>query len=352
MLGPELINFTARPTPIFLEGSVAIQVAAQAAKDLGLKDGQIVQAVIAARGDMLKLVLNKRELDWPGAGRFKPGDQIELRVKVSPLGHTLVPVARAASTAVSAGPTSLSPRLLSLLHRPDQPSVLATLMRQGGLDSLLGQLGSDAAQLRLTLLHSMVRLSPEVIRRGLANSGLFGEALLGAGAVPSGLDLKQTLRALLRLLPAKSPIIGELERAVDEIEGRQLESVQAQQVREASYSFVMPFVDANPVAIEFRRGPINRLSDTADWVINLHTDSEALGELWLKTTLKSAGSIEMTMWAPRPGVAQMAENAASELEYELKRFGLTLVKLSVLNAPRPSSREGVAGSGQMVDIST
>jgi hypothetical protein len=61
VLGPELINLTARPTPIFLEGSAAVQLTQQAAKDLGLKDGQIVQGVIAARGDLLKLLVNGKE---------------------------------------------------------------------------------------------------------------------------------------------------------------------------------------------------------------------------------------------------------------------------------------------------
>ncbi len=96
MLGPELINLIARPTPIFLEGSASIQLTQQAAKDLGLKDGQIVQGVLAARGDLLKLVLNNKELEWSGSNRFKPGDKLDFRVETNLFGRALIPLARAA----------------------------------------------------------------------------------------------------------------------------------------------------------------------------------------------------------------------------------------------------------------
>jgi hypothetical protein len=143
-----------------------------------------------------------------------------------------------------------------------------------------------------------------------------------------------------------------LEGAIDEVESRQLESLQAQQSKELSYSFVLPFMDANAVEVELYRGALNLSDEGVDWVINLHTKSPGLGELWLKTTLNSAANIEMVMWAPRADVAERAREAASELEYELQRFGLNLEKLDVLNAPRPSLSEGLGGSGQVVDVST
>ena len=139
---------------------------------------------------------------------------------------------------------------------------------------------------------------------------------------------------------------------IDEVESRQLESLQAQQSKELSYSFVLPFMDANAVEIELYREALNLSGVGGDWVINLHTESPGLGELWLKTTLKSAANIEMVMWAPRIDVAERAREATSELEYELQRFGLNLEKLDVLNAPRPSLSDGLGGSGQVVDVST
>ena len=356
MLGPELINLTARPTPIFLEGSAAIQLTQQAAKDLGLKDGQIVQGVIAARGDLLKLLINNKELEWPGSSRFKLGDKLDFRVDSSIFGRSLVPIRGLTTSPGNTPPAIPSPALLQLMHRPDQPSVLAGLFKSGGIEALAAQLGGSE-QLRASLMLSMAKLSmeklsPMSVKRGLSNSGLFGEQLLASGVVRQGPDPKQLLRSLLRNAPLQSAIGAELKGAIDEVESKQLESLQAQQSRELSYSFVLPFMDANAVEIELYREASNSAAEDQEWIINLHTESPSLGELWLKTTLQSAASIQMVMWAPRVDVADRAREAASELQYELQRFGLTLEKLDVLNARRPSASEGLSGSGQMVDLST
>ena len=355
MLGPEQINLSPRLTPIFLEGSASIPLSEPAAKALGLKDGQIIQAVIAARGALLKLILNNKELEWPGSSRFKPGDKLDFRVETRIFGRTLVLIGRSPTSANSpllSNPLSPpSARLLSLMHRPGQPSILAGLFKLGGFDALAGQV-SGREQLGASLLLSMAKLSPQMVKRGLANSGLFGEQQIAVGTATQGLDIKQLLRSLLRSMPLQSPLRADLEGAVDEVESRQLESLQAQQSKELSYSFVLPFMDAHAVEIELYREALNLSSAGADWVINLHTKSPGLGELWLKTTLKSAANIEMVMWAPRVDVAERAREAASELEYELQRFGLNLEKLDVLNAPRPSLSEGLGGSGQVVDVST
>ena len=252
MLGPELINLTARPTPIFLEGSASIQLTQSAAKDLGLKDGQIIQGVLATRADLLKLIVNNKELEWSASGRFKPGDKLDFRVESSIFGRALVPLGRTATSAASSPLAPTSPGLLSLLHRPQQPSVLASLFKQGGLDALTAQL-SGTEQLRANLLLSMAKLSPQMVKRGLSQSGLFGEQRIASGVAAGagvGLDIKQMLRSLLRNTPVQSPFSAELKGAIDEVESRQLESLQAQQSRELSYSFVLPFMDANAVEIE------------------------------------------------------------------------------------------------------
>ena len=351
MLGPEQINLSPRLTPIFLEGSASIPLSDPAAKALGLKDGQIIQAVIAARGALLKLILNNKELEWPGSSRFKPGDKLDFRVETSIFGRSLVLIGRPMTSASNNSSPPPSARLLSLMHRPAQPSILAGMLKLGGFDTLRAQI-SGSEQLCANLLLSMAKLSPQMVKRGLANSGLFGEQRIAVGAVTQGLDIKQLLRSLLRSMPLQSPFRSDLEGAIDEVESRQLESLQAQQSKELSYSFVLPFMDANAVEIELYREALNLSGAGRDWVINLHTESPGLGELWLKTTLKSAANIEMVMWAPRIDVAERAREATSELEYELQRFGLNLEKLDVLNAPRPSLSEGLGGSGQVVDVST
>ncbi len=91
MLGPEQVNLAVRPTPIFLEGVVAIQITEEVAKDLGLKDGQIVRGIFGYRGTVLRLSINNRELSGFVGGQFKAGDKLDLRVTNN--GRALQPLA-------------------------------------------------------------------------------------------------------------------------------------------------------------------------------------------------------------------------------------------------------------------
>jgi len=76
VLGPEQMNFALRPTPIFLEGVVAVKISEQMAKEFGLRDNQVVRGILQDRSGILKLILNNREFDWTGGKRFKAGDNI------------------------------------------------------------------------------------------------------------------------------------------------------------------------------------------------------------------------------------------------------------------------------------
>jgi hypothetical protein len=87
-------------------------------------------------------------------------------------------------------------------------------------------------------------------------------------------------------------------------------------------------------------------------VINLHTDSDDIGKLWLKTTVTSDLYIAMTIWADLLDTAAKATEAASGLEKSLEEFGLKLTNLTILNASRPLVDSGFATPGHVLDIKT
>ena len=358
MLGPEQINVSPRPPPVPMEGIAAARVSEQVAKAIGLKDNQIVRGIIEDRGGLLKLVLNNRELDWDGSKRFKPGDRIDFRVESSIYGRSLRPVTggevKVASAAIPVPPAlGASPRLLSLLYRPVQPSTINQLFRPQTMAPFIDQLAAaNARQSADQLIASMQRITPDAVRSGLLSSGLFGEyMLMQQGA--SRPDIKQFLRSLLKATaPNQTRVITELTSAIDEIESRQIEGLQAQQNREVSYHFVLPFFDANPVSVHIEREANYADDGEADWVINLHTETDSLGELWLKTTLKVNSKIEMIFWADRPGAVDIARAASADLKRRLRDFGLELSKLTLLDARRPSIDSSLSGPGQVVDVRT
>ena len=170
MLGPEQLNFATRPTPIFLEGVVAVRISEQMAKNVGLRDNQIIRGVIENRNGLLKLMFNNQEFEWSASKNFKPGDKIDFRYESSVYGRSLRAISQAPTPGISSAPlsstvlsptvlsstglastgasslTGTSPRLLSLLYRPDQPSMLSQLFKPGGLELLLSQVAHIPAQ--------------------------------------------------------------------------------------------------------------------------------------------------------------------------------------------------------------
>ena len=196
MLGPEQINVTHRPTPIFLEGTTPVRVTEEIALQLGLKDGQTVRAVIENRGDLLRLILNQRDLNWSGSSRFKPGDKVDLKVSFGANGVTLTPVAASTGQNVAKPLINMLPTsLLSLVHRPNQAAILNSVLKPGGLDQVLGYVGArEWAQKLEQLKTSMGRLTPSAVKQGLASSGLFGESLLISGRHSPKPDLKQVAK--------------------------------------------------------------------------------------------------------------------------------------------------------------
>ena len=358
MLGPEQINFASRPTPAFLDGAASLRVTEQVAKGMGLRDNQIVRGIIEDRGGLLKLVLKNREFDWQGSKKLKPGDAVEFKVGRSAAGKLLSPLAHNIPAPVLAGPlleTSTpfaSPRVMSLLYRPDQPSSLAQLLSPTTSGGVLSKaVGGTLGLLPERLFFTLARISPEMVRSALANSGLFGEYLLGH-QLALRMDTKQLLRNLLRSDSFHKPDGISLDSAIDEIESRQLDGLHAQQNREVSYHFVMPFLDAEPIEMHFERGQRSLSKGENDWVINLHTNSADLGEVWSKTTIKGSSEVEMIFWAISESSTEMARQGKARLETTLTEFGLKLTKFSVLNASRPLIDPALTGPGQVVDVST
>ena len=114
----------------------------------------------------------------------------------------------------------------------------------------------------------------------------------------------------------------------------------------------MPFYDSDPVDIHFERGRGDFRKGEVNWVINLHTNSDWLGEVWSKTTIKASSDIEMIFWAASEEGAKLAANGQEQLSNILNDFGLSLTKFVVLNAQRPVIDPSLSGPGQVLDVST
>lgn len=360
--GPDGAAQPGRPPSIYLEGRLPL-VTPAIARELGLREGQVVQAKAQAQGAGWSLQLpGQHALQWPGElppqWRLSAGDTLLFRVQFQSDGSVLL---RPWNSGVSAGTEALLPdRTTQLQFRPPGAQALTQLLQPATLDQLLQsvrQLAPElAAGLQAWLLQrpAMAQLTPAKLQQLLMQGGWMTEALLAQGRLSDGLDLKSQLRGLLRGLSGQPSAVRDLlQDALDEIESRQLRASDPTG-RDWAISMVLPFVDAHPVEVKlaWHRPEGDQKSR---FTIELHTQSPVLGDLWLSSLITDLSRVDLVMWADRQDVARQAQARSASLAEELDSAGLRLGQLQIIHGRRPQSTEppwSPPAHGSMVDVAT
>ena len=379
--GAEALVAPNRINPIYLDGKL-LTFQASIAQALGLKDGQIVQALVRLHGDQPKLLLQGRMIDAPASSLAAPGESMWLRVQNKAEGQwSFQPVPAPAGTQTSStaltltAPTlmmapSLAPvvsRISNLLYRPTGAVELSQLYKPGTLDALLGTIARpDLLTQWRGLQLSMSQLTPSSLQQAMMGA-MGSEVWLARGMPMAAQDPKQMLRKLIDAINTNNlnanqlndgddadsiGIISRLQRAVDDIEASQVQAVQAQAQQEILFNMTLPFADANPVELTIRRGP-KQEGESPLLIINVHSKSEELGPVWLKTQLANSEQVELTMWSEDPSVVSQARSRSSLLGQELSSAGLTMKSFQVIQGARPTETSvwAPSGRGLVVDVS-
>jgi len=151
--GADALVAPGRIPTIYLEGKL-LPLQASTAAELGLKDGQVVQASVKLFQEQPMLMLQGRTLPAPGLLASQVGESIWLRVQAG----VLVPI----------NTQPVVPRIASLLYRPDVNSVLPQLFQPGTLDQLLSTVQRPDLQAQWRGLQmSMSQLTPGVLRQAM-----------------------------------------------------------------------------------------------------------------------------------------------------------------------------------------
>ncbi len=404
--GADALGLPGRANPLFLEGNL-LPIETPIAKELQLRDGQVVQATLRLTGGQPELMLRGRIINTPVMMLGHLAPTVWLKVVQTPQGgwalqptkEAPTPAALQAVTPLSAPMTpslsqvaSMPPamlpavysRMANLLFRPPGPSDVAQLFRPGTLDALLKTLARPDLQAQWRGMQlSMAQLTPESIARALA-SALGAEVWLSRGQpAPTGdpkLLLRKAINAMqspeksstpLRLVQVDEPddlvqalgsetsdkdapaaTFAQLQHAFDELESAQVQAVQAQAQREVLFRMTLPFVDSEPVELVFRREPRN--SDQLPLLtVNVHSRSELYGPVWLKTQLEGSQQIDLTMWAEKADVASTARQRSTELGQQLRQAGLTMRSFQIVHGARPEAPADFTptGRGLVVDMS-
>ena len=375
MLGAESVLGAMRATPVQLDMRPH-WVETSMAEQLGLQDGQVVQALVEKKDGRVRLWLKDFSFDLPNGWVLKDGDKPFLRVSVNPGGWGLLIqnptdlsaatdkanvalsglVGKGAAGDVSgagfvaadavASPTATSNRLNTVVFQPPGFAAFRQLLQMIDMRApQIAQLtmGQSDVLARLSGLGlSMGQLQPLGLRKALAPYFRSVESQLSQRQKVED-EPRSLIRQLLGSLgeeDTRASVNGlseDLHKALNELEAAQLQSAIDLNRGELNLRLMLPFSDADPVELHFQRPPRQPGDENPPLSVDIHSQSRLLGEVWLHTLIKAGHQVELTMWALREEVAQQARTHATELVMELGAAGLELQQFQIYNSPRPGT---------------
>lgn len=353
LTGPETAGLVGRPTAIYLEGRLPLLLQVKDVMALGLRDGQMVKPTVEVRQEHLKMVLFNRVFDVPPGLRAQAGDVLTMQVQLLANGsaqlRTLLP-SKAQQTSQSLGASSAN-RTDQLALRPQLGlSAWLKLFEPGFLQQVQSQLApSPENNAAHRPFPRMGTLDGPTLKLALLRSGLFTESRLLAGATDAGQDLKLMLRDWMRRTSANSPLNKTLGDAVDDIESAQLHALDGNSSREG-LALVLGFADAPPVHVQIQREGGRQAPKDAPWLVNIHSDSEQWGPLWLQVKVLAEQRVGLTMWAEREAIYLSAKDRAEGLAQEMREADLDLVAFRVIHGRRTDEPEATPPQGRLVDF--
>jgi hypothetical protein len=350
MLGPELLNLTVRPTPIFLEGTASLRIDQPGPRELGLANFQVVKGLVSI--DRGQLFINLAGVSQPllAPDMFKRylGQQIFFKVQVTPDGATVLRPVPAPTPNVSPAPTAA----------PSSPTGPFSTQFSGTPATLLQQLMSPEslrampAPLAAALTGLGVILSPAMsieaqiarVRELLGRGGI----LQIAPAAEGGIREPALPSILLRLLGLGTDTVTK-ERArgiLAEVDGRQERTITALR-SDVVNADILAWINGAPVELNLQRGRRGNPPGQTPWVINLYTQFAKDSDVWLRVEHVPARRVRLDAWLTDPAVYLRAQDSRAELFAEVSEFGLQLEHFAVFNQARDTVKEPQASTSSV-----
>ena len=362
-LGPDGVRSVQPLLPVQFEPR-QVYVQAPIAKQLGLVDGQVVQASASVQPDQLHLNIKGQVFQFPLSPYIKDGDMAQLRVQMLANGQwtlQLLHTGRFAGAHFEAALQAMVPtRVRTLLFQPSGFANWLSLLEPGVMASLVpSESASQLSQIWRQQRLAMSGLQPQMLKRAITPQLRSPEASLAQSEPVSVGEAKVLLRWILaereRAGLDESDATQTLRMALDEVEASQVKASQDWQRGELNLAFVLPFADSAPVEFHIERKAQRQGQPAQPLIINMHTQNVSLGEVWLKTTITTQTSaqpqIDLTMWAVREDVAALAMRQSQALVDEIENAGLVMGGFQVFNGVRPDAQPQPAAehSGLLVD---
>ena len=354
MLGPELLNMTVRPTPIFLEGTASLRIDQPGPRELGLSNFQIVKGLVSIdRGQLyINLAGVAQPLLAPDLFRRYAGQSIFFRVQLTPDGATILrPVPAAAATP--APPTTAAATLATTQLSGTPATILQQLMNPDSIRAMPPSLAAAFAGMGLILSPAM-SIEAQIAR---ARELLVRGGVLQLPAVESGAREAALPSLLMRLLGFGTDQATK-ERArglLAEIDNRQDRAVAALR-SDVINADILAWLNGAPVELNLQRGPRGNPPGSPKWIINFYTQFAENSDVWLRVEHAPANRMSIDAWFTDSTVFTRARDSRAELFAEVAEFGLQLERFAVFNQARdnltePLSATPVSRLGDRLDSS-
>ena len=301
------------------------------ARSLGLREGQIVNAVIENKADGNILLLNKNialklPLQIPISG------EIAAKIRMDSISHGILSliVAKKAETAEKLSPAN-SARLSRLISKGSSLGSLEKLLMQNFSRSEGGQ-DLNTSLLSFSLHGSWFkRYDYKSIYSSLLASGLFHEKnLIDGSTLP---NLKEILLRLLKsskLNGSEAPLIFS---AIEDIESSQIESLAQQLNRTTQYQWLIPVLGDWPIELQFFGDDGADGEEDAEmayhWKIVIKVKVNEIESIELSALFTETESFSLYVAMPNEDLLHLAASRKDWLLSELQKVGIRIDEFKV-----------------------
>ncbi len=349
MLGPEQVNLSVKPTPVFMEGAPALKLSSVLARELGLADNQIIKAVVVASksGFFLTLPDSNRRLQLPNHFAKLAGEQVSLKVSLFGSGDSILRLSQLDRTPQGPGLTqskSITSDSTVLSNRSPIRELSFLLQNNALVKSVMSQADTQ-------FLHTYPPgLRVALIKALMARSGSIGSKNVDIGH--AGYSIAHLLRQALRadLGPDSKGVIELLEI----LEGR---TSRAHATRSDALAFeCLSIANECPLDIHCRREPVAGEKDVYCWNIDIHLIMPGNRDVWLGIRHQLPNVVGLQAWIPDIELFSKAMASQDFLRGQLDEFDVSLDGLELYNQARSSSAlrsaEGMLDKVEVKDAPT
>ena len=337
MLTAEPMNMSMRPNIVYVEGAAAgMRINPEQARVLGLREGQVINAVVAQRADGNLLLIGNQQLAMPARMSLAQGPAAFMVSVVN--GNMVLSLVDPNSANKLNQRADADARFGRLLGHAGGMH-LGRLFSPGVMPQLLGSPASgDLGQVLRGLLMNSREINSASIRRSLENFGLFTESeIRQTGMAPANQGIKSALIGLRALFQSRQMETTSISGAIDELEARQIESLAQQVAGKTSLSWVIPFADQWPVYIRLSQDetPGNAESNVQKtWSVDLEAGLDEQTAMSANIRVDASKQIEVRIWLPSTELFAVAQASREELVKRLREQGVTLVTLNIFPTTR------------------